>query len=523
MSPVRLLVERSAPVSCLVAALACGAAAGLAPGDALATGMQGHIYMAQCGAEQAQEPRLKALFAAQPLSLANGAFFPDSGYTAPDHDQGEIAHWEQYIQGYLEIIRERYSPPYDDPEAARHVAVMLGAAAHGITDSTFDALLYERSEQVDPGDVDDLDLSMDVFLVAQLKREFVPMVDVDPQTLADVYVQKVPHDVLPAAISKAMTTARSGIAGTIFLAKAPDSFVKRHPWASASFLDARTPGGYPFGAKVVARYHEEILRRLDGDNSAESIVIGTYPSAELPLVTLDSTRPDGRVVLFFGHGLDRDSIDAKTTLVLLGPDRGRGIDLPGRQVAQRADPQARCPLGARGELQGRAEEHHQDPQRRLALEGLRALVHHVHARPRHRRLPPAHRPQTPIGVPAQRRQVRGRRRARGRGRRGGRSCWITGRRRHRRRGQRGCFLGERRRGACSLGGRRACGLGRRGLLGQRGQSQGLRPARAARPRRRDRRDRRSEALARVRFHGACWLRRGPPLRGAERRSHAFGR
>jgi hypothetical protein len=320
MSPVRLLVERSAPVSCLVAALACGAAAGLAPGDALATGMQGHIYMAQCGAEQAQEPRLKALFAAQPLSLANGAFFPDSGYTAPDHDQGEIAHWEQYIQGYLEIIRERYSPPYDDPEAARHVAVMLGAAAHGITDSTFDALLYERSEQVDPGGVDDLDLSMDVFLVAQLKREFVPMVDVDPQTLADVYVQKVPHDVLPAAISKAMTTARSGIAGTIFLAKAPDSFVKRHPWASASFLDARTPGGYPFGAKVVARYHEEILRRLDGDNSAESIVIGTYPSAELPLVTLDSTRPDGRVVLFFGHGLDRDSIDAKTTLVLLGPD-----------------------------------------------------------------------------------------------------------------------------------------------------------------------------------------------------------
>jgi len=117
-----------------LAALAFVLAALGAAGTASATGMQGHIYMAQCAAEQVTDPRLRALFDAHENDLSNGAFFPDSGYTADDHDQGEIPHWEQYVQGYVEILRSRYDKPFEDPEGAAHVAFLMGLAAHGITD-----------------------------------------------------------------------------------------------------------------------------------------------------------------------------------------------------------------------------------------------------------------------------------------------------------------------------------------------------------------------------------------------------
>lgn len=294
-----------------------GSAAALAPIHAHATGMQGHMYMAECAAEQSSDPRLRALFEEHFLSLQNGAFFPDSGYTADDHDQGEIAHWEQYVQGYIELIRERYPAPLESDEGAKHVAFLMGLAAHGITDSTFDPLLMDRSEQVDPGDINELDMTMDIFLVAKLPRSYVPTLSFDAQTLSDVYQQKIPHQVTAASVEKAMKTARSGIAAvTTLLSTSAGVYEQRHPWAAGAFLDGRVPGGYPFGAQVAARYYEELLRRLDGDVSADAVVIGTYPSASMPLVTLDASRADGRVVLFFGHGLDRESLDLENNLAL---------------------------------------------------------------------------------------------------------------------------------------------------------------------------------------------------------------
>lgn len=287
-----------------------------APGAALATGMQGHMYMAQCAAEQAADPRLRAVFDAHALHLANGTMFPDSGYTAKDHDQGEIAHWEQYIEGYVQTLRERYASPLDDPEGAAQVAFMMGAAAHGITDSTFDALFYARVEQVDPGDSDVIDMSMDIFLVHDLPRFYVPEPAFDAKLLSDVYVQKIPHDVQPKAIDDAMSTARTGVAVVAkLLHVGADDYGKKFPWARAHQRDPRTPGGYPFGAKVALGYYRELLRRLDGNKSADQVVIGTYPETAYPLVTLDNTRPDGRVLFFFGEGIDRSTLDNSAVVV----------------------------------------------------------------------------------------------------------------------------------------------------------------------------------------------------------------
>jgi hypothetical protein len=300
----------------LGAAILAGVVAVACASPAAATGMQGHIYMAQCAAEQATDPRLRALFDAQALHLANGAFFPDSGYTADDHDQGEIPHWEQYVEGYVELIRARYDAPFDGREAAEHVAFLMGIAAHGITDSTFDAILMDRAAQIEPGDMENFDAAMDAFLVHDLPRYYVPEIAVDAATQAEIFETKISHPVTVESIEAAMSTAWSGISAVSnFLYLDADVFGERYPWARERILDPRAPGGYAFGAKVVGRYYEELLRRIDGDTSADRVVIGTYPDASYPLATLDNTRPDGRILFFFGEGIDRASIDETTVVV----------------------------------------------------------------------------------------------------------------------------------------------------------------------------------------------------------------
>ncbi|MDI1443834.1 Ig-like domain-containing protein [Polyangium sp. 6x1] len=306
-----------------------------AAGTASATGMQGHIYMAQCAAEQVTDPRLRALFDAHLNDLSNGAFFPDSGYTADDHDQGEIPHWEQYVEGYVELLRARYGDkPLDNPEAATHVAFLMGLAAHGITDSTFDSLLYERADQVDPGDMDTFDMAMDIFLVHDHPRYYLPEIAVDAETQSEIFEQKIVHPVTPEAIEKAMSTAWSGISVVAkYLYLGADDYGKKFPWARQSLRDPRTPGGYPFGAHVTMGYYREILRRLDGNPSADGVVIGQYPDDTYPLVTLDNTRPDGRIVLFFGEGMDRATID--DTVVTLRD--GAGTVVPATVSVYRGD------------------------------------------------------------------------------------------------------------------------------------------------------------------------------------------
>lgn len=323
-------MKRSIPF--LLPAIAA-AALTLHPGEARATGMQGHMYMAMCAAEQVTDPRLRAVFDGHPMHLANGAFLVDSGYVMEDHDQGEIPHWEGFIEAYLQLIREKFPAPYDSPEASQHVANLMGMAAHGITDSTFDTLIYARAEQVEPWNMDSFDTAMDVFLVADMPRYFIPEYAYDAPMLSEAFT-KVQHPIPETDIKSAISTARSGVAAvTNLLYKGADDYGKKYPWGRAHFLDGRTPGSYAFGARVVMGYYRELLRRLDGDTSADQIVIGTYPSDDYPLVTLDAARPDGKVILFFGEGLDRATITSATVTVL-GPD---GMAVPAKVDVFRGD------------------------------------------------------------------------------------------------------------------------------------------------------------------------------------------
>lgn len=295
-------------------ALAALGALALAPRAAHATGMQGHMYMALCAAEQVSDPRLASLFESEELSLANGAFLVDSGYIAEDHDQGEIPHWEGFIEAYVQVLRERYPAPLDDPEGAKATAVLMGMAAHGITDSTFDSLFMARAGEVEPAPLDSFDTSMDVFLVADMPRYFIPELAYPAELLSEVFT-RVEHPVSAEAIDSAASTARSGIAAvTLLLYTSAGAYGEKYPWGRAHMLDPRTPGAYPFGASVVTGYYRELLKRLDGDTSAEGILIGTYPNTVLPLTTLRASRADAAVVLYFGTGLDRSSLEGAVSV-----------------------------------------------------------------------------------------------------------------------------------------------------------------------------------------------------------------
>ena len=300
----------------------------LSPGVAAATGMQGHIYMAQCGVELSQNPKVKQLFENHPLRLASGGMFPDSGYATSDYDQGEIPHWEQFVEGFLQQLRERHGGS-DAPEAQENLAFLFGLAAHGITDSTFDTLFFPRVEALD--DPKDIDLAADVLLDVLLRRNFVPTIDIDLAFASDVF-KKIPHDVTPDEIKAAMNKARSGIGATTLIAKSPGFYETKYPWQKRSLLDPRVPGAYAFGSRIVARYYDEILRRIDGSTSADGAVIGTYPAEGYPMASLKMERPDARVFVYFGIGIERESLDG--VLQVLGPD---GAEIPAKVDTFRGD------------------------------------------------------------------------------------------------------------------------------------------------------------------------------------------
>lgn len=317
----------------LFTALSVATLAMLASGRAHATGMQGHVYMAMCAAEKLPEGRVKKLLAENEMRLINGAFFPDSGYTnSQDPSQGEIAHWEAFVESWVKEVRKAHPDPWSDPDGRKRIAQLLGLAAHGITDSTFDSLFFDRVMEVDPGGSDQLDMSMDVFLVADLKRELIPELDHDAAFASTVFTG-VAHPIAQKSVEKAMSTARSGMAAVVkVLAPAVENFSPKYPWAHASLRGAKVPGAYPFGTRVVLGYYRELEKRLDGDTSADGTVIGHYPDDELPLVALDHTRADARLAIFFGHGLDRKSLPGAVTVT-----DASGKDHPAKIAPYRGD------------------------------------------------------------------------------------------------------------------------------------------------------------------------------------------
>lgn len=322
--PGRDTGRRSVPasVSCLLAAtLACAAA--LAPESARASGNYTHVRVATHALDFLDAGALKDLLSRPELlqMLRNGAMFPDGGY-AVDDGYGEIAHWEPFQRVYLEWIRSHYQPPWSD-EAAQHIAFLMGMAAHGLTDQLFDGMFLERAGYHDGnarspvfGGIDGL---TDACFALAMGDMDAPQPWVPAKTLAPLFGEASGHTVTAATIDKGQTLvpvailyAQDRAHNAATMKEAMDT----HPWACGRVDDASVPGSPPAIPPVVGRYWAVLWARLNGADTFDQPLLGTFFADTLPCeVPLDAASPDSWVSFAMPRGLDPATVGPQSVRV----------------------------------------------------------------------------------------------------------------------------------------------------------------------------------------------------------------
>src|SRR4051812_30542607 len=118
------------------------------PPPAGAAGIVTHAWMALDAVDHVGDPDLHALLDAHRDQVRAGAEFPDGGYGTralgtPGGDYGEEAHWQRFIDAYIDQIRA--DPTCGDLRSptgpcAAEIAHAFGAAGHGMGDEVWDWL-----------------------------------------------------------------------------------------------------------------------------------------------------------------------------------------------------------------------------------------------------------------------------------------------------------------------------------------------------------------------------------------------
>lgn len=287
------------------AALALGRAA-----PASAEGMQGHMFVTEEAAKLVKTPALKALLERERDGYLVGSIFPDSGYWAM-HEYGEESHWEPFVEAYLQWIRAHYAPPFTEPEAARHVAVLMGIASHVMSDQVFDILFLDKVGEVSGDSAkSQLDTHIDFFLVDDRDRRINPTDVTDADVLASILRDALGVDASAATIRSGIGLAKSGIggviAGTNILVVGPMRLT--NGWASDNYLNESVPGSYPHNARVVAGYFETLWRRLHGRFTHRYLIAGSNPEPRARAHSTNHASLDSYVTLFAGDPLRAETL-----------------------------------------------------------------------------------------------------------------------------------------------------------------------------------------------------------------------
>src|SRR5881394_2452324 len=116
----------------IVSALAIAALSSAAPTVARANGDTAHEWITARALTLLPEGSLKQLLTRPDLhqALVNGTAYPDGGYIIKN-DYGEMAHWEPFVEQYIEWVRDTYKGKLTS-DGALHVAFLMGIASHDI-------------------------------------------------------------------------------------------------------------------------------------------------------------------------------------------------------------------------------------------------------------------------------------------------------------------------------------------------------------------------------------------------------
>ena len=370
--------------------------------DAHAAGMTTHAWMAEAGFGHVKTPELRVLLERNRSMVLSGASYPDAGYylgsVHPGADFGEISHWEQFINAYVDHIRSKPEcvETLADPAGpcAGLIAHLMGAAAHGMGDETWDWMFesqmpdhgehpYHRHRVDDQpgwadlgtlpagGELQSLLVALDDATVGDDDHPIFGVIN-SPEYNMDVAAiniyGRVAFDSLPPPVldlvevyrdigredvtADGITAAWAGITAILAAERASvlDAQGVRNdmPWSAANMTTSQ--GGVFHTGSMIAGYYEALWRKLQGEHPAPRVV-GTAPfddTANVPTdwegaQTFAGPHGDGdkRIIAVLSNGLAPD-----TPRHL--PGAIRLLDPEGNEVTPRAGTPVTGPYGGPG-------------------------------------------------------------------------------------------------------------------------------------------------------------------------------
>lgn len=329
-------------------------------------GMTTHAWMADVGIDAAEDPELRELLDSQRMTVLSGASYPDSGYYAgaayPPAGFGEVSHWGRFIDAYVAYIRSKpgCAGTLTEPDGpcAPLVAHLMGSAAHGMGDETWDWMFesqmpdhgehpYDRNRVDDQpgwaelgtapagpelqaellglddrtigdddhpvfGVVNSPEYNMDVAAINDYGRTFFDSLPPPAVDLEAVY-RAIGRDDITA---DGITAAWAGITGVLAAERASvadaEGVRRDMPWSVANMTTSQ--GGVEHSGAMIAGYYESLWAKLTGDGPPPLEVVGTAPfdgSDDVPTdwagaQTFAGPHGDGdkRIIAVVNNGLD---------------------------------------------------------------------------------------------------------------------------------------------------------------------------------------------------------------------------
>jgi hypothetical protein len=284
-----------------------------APKTARAHGLHGHIHVTGWAIENLPEGELRDFFDDPEVFEAalSGARFPDTGYARNNvhtRTYAETAHWEPFIEAFIQHARTTYGPTYTKEEKLV-IAFLLGCASHGLQDELFDSTFMYEAEQRDGHGQEALDPGTDGFLVEDgyfrhLPNDFMPYpdllalyADVDPEITQ-------PLIELQVLIVNVYVNAGPGLD---FARDNAERYRPELPWSASHYLDASVPGSLRAEVFATGRHIEALWERLHDRYDDQDLLVHTWPEETRRLREADHTSVASWVTFVLGKGIEPDT------------------------------------------------------------------------------------------------------------------------------------------------------------------------------------------------------------------------
>jgi hypothetical protein len=267
-----------------------------------AAGIVTHAWMALDAVDHVRDADLHALLDAHRDQVRAGAEFPDGGYGTralgtPGGDYGEEAHWQRFIDAYVDQIRsDPTCGDLRDPAGpcAAEIAHAFGAAAHGMGDEVWDWLFEpngpgfgedylppEWSAVVGPGG---LEAQLDVEVIARHQRPVGPTPAIpDPARIGAAFAAVGRGDISISALTvgDAFLDIERNVEAS-WVAAHTAALERAMPWTTAHVTSSA--GGVDFAARAIAGYYDGMWARLLGapHRTQVSVVAPAAGSVRVP-------------------------------------------------------------------------------------------------------------------------------------------------------------------------------------------------------------------------------------------------